>query len=99
MGHLYTEHGEMVTTGLFTYAVLSPINGFVGGGLYSRMGGVTWIKQMITGAFLLPFLVSSTALIVNFVAISYHASRAIPCKSPTLHLYNIDYISLYKLHF
>lgn len=78
MGHLYTEHGEMVTTGLFTYAVLSPINGFVGGGLYSRMGGVTWIKQMITGAFLLPFLVSSTALIVNFVAISYHASRAIP---------------------
>jgi len=80
MGHLYTEHGEMVSTGLFTYAVLSPVNGFIGGGLYSRMGGVTWIKQMFTGAFLLPFLVSITALAVNFIAISYHASRAIPCK-------------------
>lgn len=78
MGHLYTEHGEMVSTGLFTYAVLSPVNGFIGGGLYSRMGGVTWIKQMFTGAFLLPFLVSVTALAVNFIAISYHASRAIP---------------------
>ena len=41
------EHGEMVTTGLFTYAVLSPINGYIGGGLYSRMGGETWIKVEI----------------------------------------------------
>ena len=80
MGHLYTEHGEMVTTGLFTYAVLSPVNGYIGGGLYSRMGGETWIKQMFTSAFLLPSMVASTALAVNFVAISYHASRAIPCK-------------------
>lgn len=78
MGHLYTEHGEMVTTGLFTYAVLSPVNGYIGGGLYSRMGGETWIKQMFTSAFLLPSMVASTALAVNFVAISYHASRAIP---------------------
>lgn len=78
MGHLYTEHGEMVSTGLFTYAVLSPVNGYVGGGLYSRMGGVTWIKQMFCSAFLLPVLVSGTALAVNFIAISYHASRAIP---------------------
>ena len=81
MGHLYTEHGEMVTTGLFTYAVLSPVNGYIGGGLYSRMGGETWIKQMFTSAFLLPSMVASTALAVNFVAISYHASRAIPCES------------------
>lgn len=42
------EHGEMVTTGLFTYAVLSPINGYIGGGLYSRMGGETWIKVEIS---------------------------------------------------
>ena len=38
----------MVTTGLFTYAVLSPINGYIGGGLYSRMGGETWIKVQIS---------------------------------------------------
>ena len=70
----------MVSTGLFTYAVLAPVNGYVGGGLYARMGGVTWIKQMFCSAFLLPVLVSGTALAVNFIAISYHASRAIPCK-------------------
>lgn len=33
---------------------------------------------MVFGAFLLPSLVSSVAFLVNIVAISYHASRAIP---------------------
>ena len=34
--------------------------------------------QMIISAFLLPVMVCSTAFFINFIAIYYHASRAIP---------------------
>ena len=37
-----------------------------------------WIRQMLASAFLLPSLVCGTAFLINFVAIYYHASRAIP---------------------
>jgi len=33
---------------------------------------------MVTSAFLIPFLVCGTAFFINFIAIYYHASRAIP---------------------
>merc|ERR1712165_159784 len=36
------------------------------------------IRQMLMSAFLLPTLVCGTAFLVNFIAIYYHASRAIP---------------------
>lgn len=37
-----------------------------------------WIKQMLVSAFLIPFCVCGTAFFINFIAIYYHASRAIP---------------------
>ena len=40
--------------------------------------GKVWIKQMVVGAFLLPASVCGTAFFINFIAIYYHASRAIP---------------------
>jgi len=40
--------------------------------------GKGWIKQMVTSAFLIPVLVCGTAFFINFIAIYYHASRAIP---------------------
>ena len=33
---------------------------------------------MLMSAFFLPFIVCGTAFLVNFIAIYYHASRAIP---------------------
>jgi len=33
---------------------------------------------MVTSAFLIPVLVCGTAFFINFIAIYYHASRAIP---------------------
>jgi len=33
---------------------------------------------MVTSAFLIPSLVCGTAFFINFIAIYYHASRAIP---------------------
>jgi transmembrane 9 superfamily protein 3 len=46
--------------------------------MYARFGGKLWIKQMLLSAFLLPMAVCGTAFMINFIAIYYHASRAIP---------------------
>ncbi|GIY63344.1 transmembrane 9 superfamily member 3 [Caerostris darwini] len=78
LGELYTERGSLLSTSIFVYATTSPINGYFGGSLFSRMGGKRWIKQMVMSAFLLPSLVCGTAFLINFIAIYYHASRAIP---------------------
>jgi transmembrane 9 superfamily protein 3 len=78
LGELYTERGSLLSTAIFVYAATGPVNGYFGGSLYSRMGGKVWIKQMLTGAFLIPALVCGTAFFINFIAIYYHASRAIP---------------------
>ncbi|KAF2975767.1 hypothetical protein EK904_011572 [Melospiza melodia maxima] len=44
----------------------------------SLLTGRRWIKQMFIGAFLIPAMVCGTAFFINFIAIYYHASRAIP---------------------
>ncbi|XP_058789177.1 transmembrane 9 superfamily member 3 [Phymastichus coffea] len=81
IGELYTERGSMLSVAILVYALTSPINGYAGGGLYARMGGRLWIKQMLLSAFLIPALVCGTAFFINFIAMYYHASRAIPFGS------------------
>lgn len=78
LGDLYTERGSLLSTAIFVYAATSPVNGYFGGSLYAKMGGKVWIKQMLLSAFLLPACVCGTAFFINFIAIYYHASRAIP---------------------
>lgn len=78
IGELYTERGSLLSTAILVYAASSPINGYFGGSMYSRMGGKHWIKQMVTSAFVIPSLVCGMAFFINFIAIYYHASRAIP---------------------
>jgi len=68
-------------TSIFVYAVTSPVNGYFGGSLYAKMGGRIWIRQMLLSAFLMPMLVCGMAFLINFIAIYYHASRAIPFGS------------------
>ncbi|OZC09873.1 hypothetical protein X798_02979 [Onchocerca flexuosa] len=65
---------SLVGTGchVFTVVIITIILAIIGE-FYTE-----WIRQMVFGAFLLPCLVSSVAFLVNIVAISYHASRAIP---------------------
>ncbi|XP_075250848.1 transmembrane 9 superfamily member 3-like [Convolutriloba macropyga] len=80
-GELYTERGSLLSTAIFVYAATSPVNGYFGGSLYARMGGKQWIRQMFVSAFLIPAYVSATAIGINFIAMYYHASRAIPFGS------------------
>ncbi|XP_004526831.1 transmembrane 9 superfamily member 3 [Ceratitis capitata] len=78
VGELYTERGSMLSTAIFVYAATSPVNGYFGGSLYARLGGRMWIRQMIVSAFMVPVFVCGTVFFINFLAIGYHASRAIP---------------------
>lgn len=71
----------MLSTAIFVYAATSPVNGFFGGSLYARLGGRLWIRQMLVSSFLVPVVVCGTAFLINFIAIYYHASRAIPFAS------------------
>jgi transmembrane 9 superfamily protein 3 len=75
---MYCRRGSLLSAAIFVYAATSPVNGYTGGSMYARFGGQYWIKQMIVSAFLLPAFVCGTAFVINFVAIYYHASRAIP---------------------
>lgn len=78
IGDLYTERGSLLSTTIFVYSITSPINGYFGSSLYAQVGGKKWIKQMIMSAFLVPTWVCTTAFFINFIAMYYHASRAIP---------------------
>ncbi|KAK2563291.1 Transmembrane 9 superfamily member 3 [Acropora cervicornis] len=69
MGDLYTSRGSILSTTIFVYAAAAPVNGFM---------GKQWIKQMLLSAVLFPLLVCGMAFMINFIAIYYHASRAIP---------------------
>jgi len=74
----YLFLGSLLTASIFVYAATSPVNGYFGGSLYAQFGGRKWIKQMALSAFALPSLICGTAFLINFIAIYYHASRAIP---------------------
>lgn len=81
VGELYIERGSLLSTAIFVFAVSSPINGYTGGSLYAQYNGKKWIKQMLLSAFLLPSIICGTAFFINFIAIYYHAARAIPFTS------------------
>lgn len=49
--------------------------------LIDYISGRNWIRQMILGTCLFPFLLMGVALGVNFIAMIYHASRAFPLSS------------------
>jgi len=78
LGTLYMERGSMISTVIFVYAATTPISGFFGGSTYARFGGKDWIKQTIVTASLLPFTVCTVVFLINFIAIYYRATKAIP---------------------
>lgn len=80
-GDIYVGRGSLVTTIIFVYSGCAPIAGYFGGGLYSRNSGEQWIKQVLATAVLLPATVCGVAFLVNFIAMYYHASRAIPFRT------------------
>ncbi|KAM3173215.1 hypothetical protein ACTXT7_012950 [Hymenolepis weldensis] len=78
IGKMYTERGGILSTIIFVYALLSPLNGFIGGRTYCSLGGKNWIRQLFLGSLLVPSLLVSIALGVNTLALFYQTSRVLP---------------------
>lgn len=83
----FHRRGSLLSAAIFVYAATSPVNGYTGGSMYSRFGGKLWIKQMVLSAFFLPVTVCGTAFCINFIAMYYHASRAIPFTIMVVYIY------------
>ena len=96
IGDLYTERGSLLSTAIFVYAATAPVNGYFGGSLYARMGGKVWIRQMVLSAFLVPAFVCGTAFFINFIAMYYHASRAIPIGTMVSRTHRANLLPSYK---
>lgn len=51
--------------------------------------GKGWIKQMLFSTALFPSMICGTAFLINFVAIYYRASRAIPFTSMVSYMFTV----------
>ena len=69
------KHWKILQYSCFWEWYLNSVNVFL---CFFFITGKVWIKQMMVGAFMLPVAVCGTAFFINFIAIYYHASRAIP---------------------
>ena len=57
--------------------------GYFSGSLYQQYNGKKWIRAMLITAGLWPGAVSVISVLINFVAISYSSSKAIPFGTMT----------------
>jgi len=77
---LYSHYnrGALFVAALLIFALTSGINGYVTGAFYTKMQGQNWVWAVV-GSYLLflgPFFVICTFL--NFVAVGYNSSTALP---------------------
>ncbi|KAJ3282036.1 Transmembrane 9 super member 3 [Borealophlyctis nickersoniae] len=78
MGDLYAERATILTATIFLYALTAMFSGYYAGSFYTKYGGKNWISAVFLTAGLFPGTVGLIAFLINFVAISYTSSRAIP---------------------
>ncbi|KAH9249028.1 hypothetical protein BASA81_013225 [Batrachochytrium salamandrivorans] len=77
-GNLYVERATMLTASIFIYALTSIVAGYYSGSIYTKFSGKRWIVAMMASSLIWPGTVSTTAFLINFIAIYYQTSRAIP---------------------
>jgi len=61
------------------------IGGYYSGSFFAKYGGRSWIKNMFLTAGLFPCIIGSVTLVINFIAIYYQSSRAIPFGSMVIY--------------
>jgi len=54
------------------------IGGYYSGSFFAKYGGRSWIKNMFLTACLFPCIIGGVTLLINFIAVYYQSSRAIP---------------------
>lgn len=78
MGDLYVERASILTVTIFLYALTSVASGYYSGSFYAQYGGKNWIRTMVMTAGLWPGFVTAASILINFVAIYYSSTKAIP---------------------
>jgi len=78
---IFKRQATILSSIIFIYAVTSMIGGYYSGSFFAKYGGRSWIKNMFLTACLFPCIIGSVTLIINFIAVYYQSSRAIPFSS------------------
>ncbi|CAG8529275.1 12123_t:CDS:10, partial [Dentiscutata heterogama] len=68
----------ILTASIFFYILTSAIAGYSSANTYQIYGGRNWIKNILVTATLWPGIISVMTAMINFVAVYYSSSRAIP---------------------
>ncbi|KAG4086817.1 transmembrane 9 superfamily member 3 [Neocallimastix lanati (nom. inval.)] len=78
---LYLEQATILSSTIFIYAITSMIGGYYSGSFFAKYGGRSWIKNMFLTSLLFPCIIGGVTLLINFIAMYYQSSRAIPFSS------------------
>ncbi|RIB03503.1 hypothetical protein C2G38_2133469 [Gigaspora rosea] len=78
IGDLYAERATILMASIFFYTLTSVIAGYSSANTYQIYGGRNWIKNILVTATLWPGILSIMTTMINFVAVYYSSSRAIP---------------------
>uniref|UniRef100_A0A7S0N4S3 Transmembrane 9 superfamily member n=1 Tax=Cryptomonas curvata TaxID=233186 RepID=A0A7S0N4S3_9CRYP len=72
------NRGAMFVAALLIFALTSGVNGYVTGSMYAKLEGGNWVWSLLLSYFLFlgPFFLMGTFL--NFVAVAYNSSTALP---------------------
>mmetsp|Transcript_19511 Transcript_19511/g.54326 ORF Transcript_19511/g.54326 Transcript_19511/m.54326 type:complete len:583 (-) Transcript_19511:43-1791(-) len=72
------NRGALFVAALLIFALTSGVNGYVSGSMYAKLEGSNWVWALLLSYFLFlgPFFVIATFL--NFVAVAYNSSTALP---------------------
>ncbi|KAF0464181.1 transmembrane protein TM9SF3 [Gigaspora margarita] len=68
----------ILTASIFFYTLTSVIAGYSSANTYQIYGGRNWIKNILVTATLWPGILSIMTAMINFIAVYYSSSRAIP---------------------
>lgn len=73
-----SNRGSLTTVMFILYALFGGVGSFVSASLYKLFGGENWRLNMALTPILVPFIIFSTVLFLNFFLIGANSSGAIP---------------------
>lgn len=74
----YVNRGASYTAAIVLYAITSIVNGYSSSKIYNTLDGKNWVRATMTTILLFTPLMFFVVLGLNFVAIAYESSAALP---------------------
>jgi len=73
-----TKRGSILTAILVLYCLSGIVGGYVSSSLYKQMGGVNWVRTIVTTSLIFPVPLTVVFSWVNSVAIAQNSTAALP---------------------